>query len=151
MQIRRTAAVLTSAAALSLGSLALATPASAAPPVDQEGLININAQDITVQAPIAIAANLCDVTVAVLAQDLADGEAVCNASAESTATRERGSGDGPVQQNGLVNVNLTDVAVQIPISAAVNVCDVSVLVLATVTLPAEDVTCEAIADAVANA
>ena len=38
---------------------------------------------------------------------------------------------GPITQDGLVNVAATDVEVQIPISAAANVCGVAVAVLAT--------------------
>lgn len=149
MQIRRTAVALTSAATLSLGGFAVATPASAAPPVRQDGLVNINATDINVQAPIAIAANICGVAVNVLATDLADGQAVCNASATSTATRPAGGGGGPVRQNGLVNVNLTDVNAQIPVSAAVNVCGISVAVLANVTPLPANATCDSLARAVA--
>jgi hypothetical protein len=36
---------------------------------------------------------------------------------------------GPVAQEGLVNVNVTDVVVQAPISVVANVCDVTVAVL----------------------
>jgi hypothetical protein len=42
---------------------------------------------VTIQVPIAAAANLCDVTVAILATDLLeDGEATCDTVAGSGAS-----------------------------------------------------------------
>jgi hypothetical protein len=81
-----------------------------------------------VQLPIDLAANLCDVTVDVLVNELSDGSAPCEASsnADAVVTTEDG---GPVAQEGLVNVNVTDVVVQAPIAIAANVCDVTVAVL----------------------
>ena len=64
-----------------------ALPAAAAP-VITGGLINVTVTDVlsgnqvTAQVPITVAANICDVSVAVLAQDLTDGAADC-----STATQ----------------------------------------------------------------
>ena len=110
--------------------LATATGASAA---RQSGLVNINVEDNVVQVPVAIAANICDVTVAVLVADLRDdGEATCTAFAESgaTVTPREGNG-GQTRQDGLINVNLENNTVQIPIAAAANVCDVDVVLLAT--------------------
>lgn len=58
--------------------------ASAAPPVVTGGLINVTIVDVlsgnqvTVQVPVSVAANICDVSVAVLAQDLSDGAATCS-------------------------------------------------------------------------
>src|SRR3712207_6077970 len=68
MQIRRATVAFTSAAALSLGGVALATPASAAPNnATQTGLVNLALQDTTVQVPVALAANICGVGVNILA------------------------------------------------------------------------------------
>jgi hypothetical protein len=53
-------------------------------PARQEGLINLNLQGTSVQLPIAIAANVCDLDIAILAADLADGDATCDAVANST-------------------------------------------------------------------
>ena len=80
------------------------------------------------QLPIALAADLCDVTVDVLVNELSDGSSPCEASsnADAVVTTEDG---GPVAQEGLVNVNVTDVVVQAPIAIAANVCDVTVAVL----------------------
>ena len=83
MQIRRTAAVLTSCAALTLSGVAVAAPASAAP--QQRGLVNVNIDDTTIQVPIAVAANLCDINVNVLALQLRNGQTECDAQADSGA------------------------------------------------------------------
>jgi hypothetical protein len=97
-------------------------------PVEQEGLVNLNLTGVTVQLPIALAADVCDVTVDVLVNELSDGSAPCEASSNSDAVVTTEDG-GPVAQDGLVNVNLTDVVVQAPIAIAANVCDVTVAVL----------------------
>jgi len=99
-----------------------------AEPVEQEGLVNLNLTGVTVQLPIALAADLCDVTVDVLVNELDDGSAPCDASSNSNAVVATQDG-GPVAQDGLVNVNVTDVVVQAPIAIAANVCDVTVAVL----------------------
>ena len=54
-------------------------------PVAQEGLVNVNVTDVVVQAPISIAANVCDVTVAVLVSRLEDGASPCDAAATAEA------------------------------------------------------------------
>ena len=79
-------------------------------------------------APIGIAANICDVNVGVLVGELRDDASDCEALGGADATVERDS-DGPVMQNGLVNVNADDVEVQVPIGIAANICDVNVAVL----------------------
>jgi hypothetical protein len=94
----------------------------------QEGLVNLNLTGVTAQLPIALAANLCDVDVAVLVDELDDGSAPCEASSNADAVVTTQDG-GPVSQEGLVNVNVTDVVVQAPISLAANVCDITVSVL----------------------
>jgi hypothetical protein len=99
----------------------------------QDGLVNVNLTDLTVQVPISVAANVCDVNVAVLVNDLRDQAADCDASSTSTAgvitTDGTFPSEGPVRQQGLVNVNITDVVVQAPIGIAANICDVNVAVL----------------------
>ena len=72
-----------------------AMPTLAAPqggPVLTGGLVNVTIVDAvdvnrnTVQLPIAVAANVCDVDINVLAADLADdGQANCTAEADSRA------------------------------------------------------------------
>jgi len=128
------------AAAISAAGLGVAGTVEAAP-VTQEGLVNVNLTDVTVQAPIALAANVCDVNVAVLVSELIDGSAPCDASADPTAQVTSDDG-GPVTQSGLVNVNITDLVVQVPIGIAANICDVNVGVLVQ-TLRDSAATCDA--------
>ncbi|CCH87357.1 conserved exported protein of unknown function [Modestobacter italicus] len=76
MQIRRTAATLASVAALGIGGVALSAPASAQPPIFAGGLVNVNITDVltnnevAVQVPIGVAANVCGVSAAVIAENL---------------------------------------------------------------------------------
>jgi hypothetical protein len=126
-----------------------AGPASAATN-DQNGLVNVNVQDLALQlpvsvaVPVSVAANVCDVNVNVLANQLSNGPVSCDATGTSTALNmaiaDAMTGQGGIsnnQQSGLVNVNLQDVAVQVPVSVAVpigvaaNACDVNANVLAT--------------------
>src|SRR4051794_20388360 len=51
-------------------------------PADQEGLVSVNVSDITAQAPIALAANLCDIDVDVLSTVIQLGQAECDATAK---------------------------------------------------------------------
>jgi hypothetical protein len=126
---------------------AVATPASAQ--TTQRGLVNINVEDNVVQVPVAIAANVCNVDVAVLVGQLIDlGEAECNATAFSDATvTPRQRGDGTTRQNGLINVNIEDNTVQIPIAAAANVCDVDIAILVGAILEDDATQCDADAGA----
>jgi hypothetical protein len=118
-------ACLITTVALAVGA---ATPAGAAPTPPQEGLVNVNVSGVRVQVPISVAANICDVNVNVLAQQI-DSPSQCTANADSDAV-SAGIEGPPPQQNGLVNVNISDVIVQLPITVAANVCDVNVNVLA---------------------
>ena len=102
-----------------------AAPAGA----QQEGLVNVAITDNTVQVPVAVAANVCDVDVNVLASDIQDGSALCDADADSFATAARGGGGGGGPQSGLINIDISDNTVQVPISVAANVCDLNVGVL----------------------
>jgi hypothetical protein len=123
--------------------MALATATGAMAQTNQSGLVNVNVEDNVVQVPIAIAANICGVTVAVLSNALDDGEATCDALATSDATVTPRQPGGNTRQDGLINVNLSDNTVQIPIAAAANVCDVDVLVLATAILLNDATECDA--------
>ena len=65
----------------------LAMPASAQP-IFQGGLVNVNVSGNTVQLPVSVAANVCDVEVQVLVADLEDdGEANCTARSNARANR----------------------------------------------------------------
>jgi hypothetical protein len=87
---RRSARIAAVLAAGSLSAGVAAAPAAAAPVVTG-GLVNVTIVDavdisrVTVQLPIAVAANVCDTTVAILAADLEDGDANCTATADSRA------------------------------------------------------------------
>ena len=115
--------IVATAAALALG---IAGPASAQ--TTQDGLVNVNLEDVTVQVPVALAADLCDLNVGVLSRQERLGGATCTATAESIASPGTG-GVGRTNQDGLVNVNLEDVTVLVPIALAANLCDLNVGVL----------------------
>jgi hypothetical protein len=124
---------------LSLGAL----PAEAQP--QQEGLVNVNISDVTLQLPIAIAANVCDVNVNVLAEQIRDGGAECDADATSDAVIDGGEDCEAPTQEGLVNVNINCLFIQVPVAVAANICDVNVNALAT-QLRDGGAECEAVAD-----
>jgi hypothetical protein len=115
------------------------------PPL-QEGLVNVNVSDVVVQLPIAVAANVCEVAVNVLAEQIRDGDAAeCTSVAESGATVpwNDGNRNGNGQQRGLVNVNVSDIVVQVPISVAANICEVGVNVLARQDRSGDAAVCDA--------
>jgi hypothetical protein len=136
------------AAALAIAGIGITAGTAEGQPVTQEGLVNVNLSNISVQVPVAIAANICDVNVAVLVSELRDDSATCDADASSDATVTR-DGGGPVTQSGLVNVNATNLEVQVPIGVAANICDVNVGVLAR-QLRVGETTCRADAVSVAR-
>lgn len=117
----------------------------------QRGLVNVNVEDVTVQLPIAIAANVCDVNVNVLAEQLRAGDTDCEADATSAATFQPGNGNGGgANQGGLINVNVNDVLIQLPIGIAANLCDINANVLAA-QLALGDTDCDATANSEAGA
>jgi hypothetical protein len=116
------AVLVTSALALGVS----AGPASA----QQNGLVNVDLSDNTVQLPVAVAANVCGVQANVLATGDFGGNALCDSASRSTATGG-GGGGGSTQQEGLINVAITGNTVQIPIGVAANVCGVQANVIAS--------------------
>jgi hypothetical protein len=116
-------------AGLLAGSITAGAAAPASAQINQEGLINVAVDDATVQIPIAVAANVCGVAVNILAQDVAQGDAICDATGTAVARDQGGGGGGPVNQEGLVNVALTDITVQVPVGVAANICGVAVNLL----------------------
>jgi hypothetical protein len=136
------------AAVLAIGTLSLMGAGSVGAQ-RQTGLVNINVSNNTIQVPVAIAANICDVSVFVLVSEIRDeGETECTAISTSTAeaTVTPGTG-GASSQDGLVNVILTNNTIQIPIAAAANICDVDIVILATEILFRDATGCRARADA----
>jgi hypothetical protein len=130
------------------GSLTAGAAAPASAQITQEGLINVAVDDATVQIPIAVAANVCGVAVNILAQDVAQGDAVCDATGTAVARDQGGGGGGPVRQEGLVNVALTDITVQVPVGVAANICGVAVNLLVQETRTGDvDCTAEGVARA----
>ena len=128
------------AAVISLASVGMTAGSVAAAPISQDGLVNVAADDVNVQIPIAAAANICGVGVNVLATAANLGDVECTADGVALANNDNG-GSGPVSQRGLVNVALTDVNVQVPVTVAANVCGVAVGVLAQAA-NLGDVTCD---------
>src|SRR5262245_3175115 len=108
-------------AALATGVVLMFATTSPASAANQQGLVNVNVEDVTVQVPVGVAANVCDVTVAVLAGTVLGGPTQCNAEGGSIAVVPDGGGGGNTNQRGLVNVNLQDVTAQIPIGVAANI------------------------------
>ena len=134
---------LTAATATAAVTLGIAAAPAAAQPPDQTGLINVNASDNVIQVPVSVAADICGVQVGALAAGLAQGPVNCTATSESEAVSvarpERGPGGS---QTGLVNVNLSDNVIQVPVSVAANVCGIQAGVLAAA-LVQGPVTCDA--------
>lgn len=63
-----------------------AVPALAQNNGQQRGLVNLSLGDVTVQVPVAVAANICDVSVNVVAQNTEPGgDTTCEALADAEA------------------------------------------------------------------
>ena len=107
--------------------------AFAAPALGQnqagDSLVNVQLSDTNVLVPIGVAANLCDISANVLASQVRNGDTECDATSTSTATPGQ-SGGGNTARNSLVNIQLDDTTVAVPIAIAANICDVNVNVLA---------------------
>src|SRR5688572_5741590 len=128
--MKRKIALVLSAVSAAVMSLAVAGPASAQ---NQAGdsLVNVQAGDVTVLLPIAIAANVCDTSVNALAQQTEVGPTTCTADADATATPPQGPGGHRNSAgNSLVNVQIGDITILAPIGVAANICDTAVNVLA---------------------
>ena len=112
-------------------ALALAGPAAAQNEAG-DSLINVQISDVEVLVPIGIAANLCDINANILALQDRTGGADCKANAESVASPGSDGGNGADNTAGdaLVNVQLSDITVLVPISAAANLCDININALA---------------------
>ncbi len=79
--------------------VALTAMPAMAQPVFTGGLINVTVidlvKDVTVQVPVGVAANLCDINAAVLVAEFEDtGAADCTATADSKASNGPGQGGG---------------------------------------------------------
>lgn len=114
----------------------------------QSGLVNVNVSNITAQipvsvaVPIAVAANVCNTNINILSAQLQNGPVTCTATSNSTAldtavaNAMTGQSSGNNNQQGLVNVNLSNITAQIPVSVALpigiaaNVCGTDANILA---------------------
>src|SRR5919204_4332321 len=132
MRIKGYLAAVSAVAVLALTGIA----GTAGAQTTQNGLVNVSLTNTTVQIPVGIAANVCDVNVAALATLVRTGGATtCTAVADAVAmpVMVGTAPAGSTTQNGLVNVALTNTTIQVPIAAAVNLCDVNVAILAVLT------------------
>jgi hypothetical protein len=117
---------------------------------NQSGLVNVAVVGNTVQVPIGIAANVCQVSVNILAQATSTAPADCTAVAGATAFAPAGgNGGGPTNQSGLINIAVTDNTIQVPVAIAANICDVAVNVLAQ-GIATGGATCNAVGNATAT-
>lgn len=133
----------------SLAAIAAVSPASAATNRAGDSLVNVQVGDITILVPVAVAANLCDIDVNVLSDQVEAGDTTCDATAESIASPGDGSeGSTNIGGNSLVNVQIGDITALIPIAVAANVCDVAVNVLAQ-QLGTGEATCDAVSTSTA--
>jgi hypothetical protein len=131
--------------------VAMAVPASASAQPPQQGLVNVSISGLTVQIPVSVAANICDVNVAVLVAELQDAPADCTAegTAGADAITPAGGNGGGGPQTGLVNVSVEGTTVQVPIAVAANVCDLNVAILVGL-LVDDTASCEADASSIAH-
>ncbi|MCP1170101.1 hypothetical protein [Limimaricola litoreus] len=120
-----------------VAATALTVAASGAFAQGQEGLVNVSVDDNTVQVPVDVAANVCDLDVNVLASDFVGSEETACEIDQKTAAQNGIQSNGSNsaegnngQQNGLVNLSLDGNTVQAPIGVAANVCDVDANVIA---------------------
>lgn len=115
---------------------------------NQSGLVNVNVSNVTAQipvsvaVPVSVAANVCDTNVNVLSTQLQNGPVSCTATSNSraldtaVANAMTGQRSGNNNQQGLVNVNLSNIKAQIPVSVALpigiaaNVCGTNANILA---------------------
>jgi hypothetical protein len=131
-------------------SIAFAAPAQAQ---NQAGdsLVNVQVADLTVLVPVSVAATLCDVNANILAAQAREGGAECTATSTSTASPAPSDGGGGNQAgSSLVNVQLDDTTVAIPVAVAADICDVNINALLAEQLRTGGATCEATANSQAS-
>jgi ChpA-C len=126
-----------------VATMALGVASSTSAQPRQTGLVNVVIIDNTVQVPIGIAANVCGVSVNLLAAATAAAPVDCDAVSTATADAEsRGRSSGGGRQSGLINLWAENNVIQVPVAIAANICGVAVNILSAgnVTGP---VTCNA--------
>jgi hypothetical protein len=139
MKIRLSMAALVAAASALLA-------ASGATAANQSGLVNVDVSNNTIQVPIGVAVNVCQVSANVLSQATSTSRADCTALGDAQAFSTGTGGGGGTNQEGLINLAITDNTIQVPVAVAANLCEIAINVLA------QDIqTGEANCTAVANA
>ena len=118
------------AALVATGAMSLGAAGAAEAQTQQNGLVNVDLSGNTVQVPVAVAANICGVQANVLAVGNFGGNAVCESASRSDANDGGGGDGGGTNQDGLINVAITDNTIQVPIGIAANVCGVQANVIA---------------------
>ena len=118
-------------AAIAAAAIGLAGVSSASAQTQQSGLVNVAVTNNTVQIPIGVAANVCQVSVDVLAQATSTSPANCTAVSGATAfSSPSGGGGGGTNQQGLVNLDVSNNTIQVPIAIGADLCGIAVNVLA---------------------
>lgn len=136
--------------AIASGAMIIAALPASAQSNNQSGLVNVSVSNVLLQIPVSIAvpvsvaANVCDTNVNVLSTQMQSGPVTCTATSTSQAldtavansVMAGSSSNGSNNQQGLVNVDLTKIKAQIPVSVAVpigiaaNLCDTNANILA---------------------
>jgi hypothetical protein len=122
---RKRIAVTATASLLVLGLSAL--PAAAQ--TQQQGLVNVALINNNVQVPVAVAANVCDVSVNAISTGAITSGGNCSSISSPSASGGGGGGGGSTSQTGLVNIDVSNNNVQVPVGVAANICDVSANVI----------------------
>lgn len=135
--------------AASAGSVVALGIGGAPAPAAQEGLVNVELSNNTVQVPVGVAANICGVAVNLIARETFTGNTLCESASRSRAIGGGGGGGGGTEQSGLINVALVGNTVQVPIGIAANVCGVTANVIAQETFT-ESSTCKSVSRVVAE-
>lgn len=143
--LRKSRPLIAAAAAIA----ALTVPVGSASAQDQDGLVNVLVTDTQIAVPVSVAANICDVNVGILADQVDTAQTACTSTADSEASHRGGNGGGNVSQDGLVNIAVTDTQIAVPVSVAANLCDINVGVLAR-QLKIGDTDCNATATSLAS-
>lgn len=147
MMNRKIGSMVAALAATSALALGVAGPAFGQQEAG-DSLVNVQIGDVTVQVPVSVAANVCDVDVNVLSAQAELAPTTCVATADAVTVAPPGPGTDQEAGDSLVNLQIGDVTIQVPISVAANICDVDVNVLSE-QIETAPTTCVADADSIA--
>jgi hypothetical protein len=145
--LRRMVVAAVSSSVIAVGVSAV--PAAAQ--TQQNGLVNVALTNTTVQVPIGVAANVCNVTANVITSNTFTPNGGPCSAVSSPSASGGGGGGGNTNQQGLVNVSLTNTTVQIPVGVAANVCNVTANVITSGTFTPNGGACSAVSSPTAGA